>query len=103
MNESPPPLAQWLFFRDPGIGKPALILKFEVTVWPSDPCQNRDGVDRSAKRMFRLPERLFSDAQSFVEIPQLPCRLIENSTEVREFVFPDHRDLMSEFALGQRF
>src|SRR5260221_7935149 len=54
MNESPPPLPQWLLLRDPGIRKPALIVKFKFTVWPSDPCHNRDRVKGSAKTIFRF-------------------------------------------------
>src|SRR5882762_9064595 len=34
MNESPPPLPQWLLLRDPGIRKPALIVKFCVDSIP---------------------------------------------------------------------
>src|SRR5258708_8489369 len=54
MNESPPPLPQWLLLRDPGIRKPALIVKFKFTVWPSDPCHNRDRVKGRAKTTFRF-------------------------------------------------
>src|SRR5260370_25873574 len=54
MNESPPPLPQWLLLRDAGIGKPALIVKFKFTIGPSDPCHDRDRVKSSAKTIFRF-------------------------------------------------
>src|SRR5258706_10680938 len=102
MNESPPPLPQWLLLRDPGVRKPALIVKLKVTVCPGDPCHNRDGVDDSAKSMLGLSEHFFPVAQSLVEIPQLPRRFIEDSAEVCEFAPPGHADLMLKFASGQR-
>src|SRR5258708_7281012 len=102
MNESPPPLPQWLLLRDPGIRKPALIVKFKVTVWPGDPCHTRDGVDGSAKTILGLSEHFFPVAQSLVEVPQLPRRFIEDSAEVCEFALPDHADLMLKVASGQR-
>src|SRR5258708_2543037 len=54
MNESAPPLPQWLLLRDTGIGKPALIVKFKFTIGPSDPCHDRDRVKSSAKTIFRF-------------------------------------------------
>src|SRR5260370_7543924 len=103
MNGSAPSLSQWLLWREHGIGKPTLIVKFKFTLWPSDPCHNRDGVDGSAKTMFRLPERLFPHAQSLVEIPQLPRRFIEDSAEACEFVLPDHAALILKFPSPQPF
>src|SRR5258708_20348558 len=94
MNGSSPPVTQWLLLREPGIGKPALIVNLKVTVCPGDPCHNRDGVDGSAKTILGLSEHFFPVAQSLVEIPQLPRRFIEDSAEVIEFALPGHADLM---------
>src|SRR5258708_13079378 len=102
MNESPPTVPQWLLLREPGIGKPTLIVNLKVTVCPGDPCHNRDGVDGSAKTILGLSEHFFPVAQSLVEIPQLPRRFIEDSADVGEFSLPDPADLMLKSASAHR-
>src|SRR5258708_24378540 len=102
MNGSSPPVTQWLLLREPGIGKPALIVNLKVTVCPGDPCHNRDGVDGSAKTILGLLEHFFPVAQSLVEIPQSPRHFIEHSAAVGEFALPYHAQLMLQLAAVQR-
>src|SRR5258706_15653090 len=98
MNESPPPLPQWLLLRDPGIRKPALIVKFKFTVWPSDPCHNRDGVKGSAKTILRLSQDCFQIAKILLEVPELPHRFVESFPVESDFPLPDQADLMLKVA-----
>src|SRR5258706_15545505 len=86
MNESPPPLPQWLLLRDPGIRKPALIVKFKFTVWPSDPCHNRDGVKGSAKTIFGFRQVVVEMAIRQFDEPALVSFCVESIA--LENVFP---------------
>src|SRR5258707_15602843 len=87
MNESPPPLPQWLLLRDPGIRKPALIVKFKFTVWPSDPCHNLDRVKGSAKTIFRLREVAVDSVILHFEELQIANGFFESLPILKAFSF----------------